>query len=233
MKNNFWNNFFRKDLDLNGRWWHRLFFVAFVTAFIYMGWATISNMLDDAQLPKYEKVGMLTDRMDLEIRLIGSLVKPEEKIAVYEHNLYGEYNGKTFYDENGGWLVKQEYYCSKNVSDQIEKITAKTGVSYYKGNNGLVSLADFKSYLAQNKAKCVEVLNLDSVEHFGNVKKALSWGFVNLDGMAVWQESLWKSIFAVEQTLLFVVLGFIVLLVLYYKVFLFIVFGSNKNRTEK
>lgn len=228
MENNFWSNFFRKDLNLSGRWWHRLFFVAFVIAFVWISWATISNMLDDAQLPKYTNVGMLSDRMDSEIRLIGSLVKPEEKIAVYEHNLYGEYNGKTFYDGNGGWLVKQEYYCSKNVSNQVEKITAKTGVNYYKGNTGLVSLADFKSYLSQNKAECVQVLDLDSVEHFGNVKKALSWGF-EPDGMAVWQESLVKSVFAVAQTLFFVALGFLILLALYYKVFLFIVFGSKKN----
>jgi len=228
MENNFWSNFFRKDLSLKGRWWHRLFSVVFVVAFIWISWATISNMLDDAQLPKYTNVGMLSDRMDSEIRLIGSLVKPEEKIAVYEHNLYGEYNGEKFYDGNGGWLVKQEYYCSKNVSEQVEKIATKTGVNYYKGNTSLVSLADFKNYLAQNKAECVQVLDLDSVEHFGSVKKALSWGF-EPDRMAVWQESLVKSIFAVAQTLFFVVLGFIILLVLYYKVFLFIVFGSKKT----
>ena len=227
MNNQFWTNFFRKDLNLKGRWWHRLFFVVFVVAFIWIGLATISSMLDDAQLPKYTKVEMLSDRMDLEIRLIGSLVKPEEKIAVYEHNLYGEYNGEKLYDGNGGWLVKQEYYCSKNVSDQVEKIAAKTGVNFYKGNTGLVSLADFRNYLSQNKAECVRVLDLDSVEHFGNVKKALSWVFYP-DGMAVWQESLIKSVFAVAQTLFFVASGFLILLVLYYKVFLYIVFGGKK-----
>ena len=227
MENNFWSNFFRKDLKLKGYWWHRLFFVVFVVAFIWIDWTTISNMLDDAQLPKYTKVGMLSDRMNSEIRLIGSLVKPEEKIAVFEHNLYGKYNGKKLYDGNGGWLVKQEYYCSKNVSEQVEKITARTGVNYYKDNTGLVSLTDFKSYLAQNKAECVQILDLDSVEHFGNVKKALSWGF-EPGGMAVWQESLVKSVFAVLQTLFFVALGFIILLVIYYKVFIYIVFGGKK-----
>ena len=227
MENNFWSNFFRKDLNLKARWWHRLFFVGFVIAFIWIGWATISNMLDDAQLPKYSKVGMLSDRMDSEIRLIGSLVKPEEKIAVYEHNLYGEYNGKTFYDGNGGWLVKQEYYCSKNVSDQVEKIVAKTGVNYYSGTTGLDSLANFKSYLAQNKATCVSVNSYNPLDNT-ETREKLMWGY-EPDGMAVWQESLVKSIFAVLQTLFFVVLGFSILLVLYYKVFLFIVFGSKKN----
>lgn len=229
MEDDFGSNFFRKDLNLKGCWWHRLFFVVFVVAFLWIDWVTILNMLDDAQLPKYTKIGMLSDRMDSEIRLIGSLVKPEEKIAVYEHNLYGTYEGKSFYDGNGGWLVKQEYYCSKSISDHLEEITAKTGASYYKGADGWNSLNDYKNYLVKNNATCVFVKNLDHPEYFdgARVSKVLSWGF-EADGMAIWQESLMKSVFAVLQTLFFVALGFIILLVLYYKVFLYIAFGKAK-----
>ncbi|HEV7702293.1 MAG TPA: hypothetical protein VGO63_02535 [Candidatus Paceibacterota bacterium] len=222
------NNFFRKDLNLKSRWWHRFLSVIFIVAFIAVVGFSISSMFGDYQLPKYTKVGMLSDRMNSEIRLIGSLVTPEEKIAMYEHNLYESNNGSSLYDKNGGWLLKQEYYCSKNVSTHIEEISAKTGVNYYKGNTGLVSLDDFKKYLIQNNAGCVEVLDLDSVVHFGNVKKALSWG-LEADDMAVWQESMAKSIFAVLQTVFFEALGFLIILVLYYKVFLYIAFGSRKS----
>ena len=34
MESNFWHNFFRTDLNLKNRWWHRLLFVAFIIAFI-------------------------------------------------------------------------------------------------------------------------------------------------------------------------------------------------------
>ena len=225
-------NFFRKDLNLKNCWWHRFLFVAFVITFITAIGFSIYSMLDDAQLPKYTKVGMLSDRMGSEISLIGDLVKPEEKIAVYEHNLYGTYNGESLYSGNGGWLLKQEYYCSKNIIDQVEEISAKTGVNYYKGNFDLIPLSDFKNYLAQNNANCIEVLDLDSVEHFGNVKKALDWG-LEANNMAVWRESLIKSIFAVLQTVFFIALGFSILLVLYYKVFLYIVFGRKKTDDNK
>jgi hypothetical protein len=187
-------------------------------------------MLDDAQLPKYAKVGMLSDRMDSEIRLIGSLVKPEEKISVYEHGLYGEYNGKTFYDRNGGWLVDQEYYCSKNISDQVEKVLEKTNIDNFCGNTCFVSKENFKEYLKQNKANCISVNNYNPLDT-NETRKKLMWG-LEADEMAIWQESLIKSIFAVSQTIFFVSFGFFVLLVFYYKVFIFIVFGRKNNDTK-
>lgn len=160
--------------------------------------------------------------MDNQIRLIGSLVKPEERIGVYEGNVYGNY-----YSHNGGWLLLQEYYCSKNISSKVEEISAKTGVNFYRGNLDLVSLSDFKNYLAQNKATCVSVNSYNPLDK-SETREKLMWGF-EPDGMAIWQESLAKSIFAVLQTLFFVSLGFIILLVIYYKVFLYIVFGKEKE----
>lgn len=219
MQNNFWNNFFRKDLNLKGRWWHRLLFVAFIIAFIASAWASVAN----TQWPKYSKVGTLSERVDNQIRLIGSLVQSEEKIGVYEGNVYG-----TDYSHNGGWLLLQEYYCSKDVANKVEEISAKTGVNSYKGNLDLVSQSEFKNYLSQNNAICVQVLDLDNAQRYGNVKKALSYGF-EADDMAVWQPSTAKSIFGAIQSVFWVVLGFAVLLVIYYKVFLYIIFGNKKN----
>jgi len=208
-------------LNLKNRWWHRLLFVAFVVAFVAVVWGVIADTLNSAQLPKYTKVGILSDRVDAEIRLIGNLVQPGERIGVYEGNVYGN-----SYNQNGGWLLRQEYYCSKNISSKVEEISAKTEINYYKGNLDLVSLSDFKNYLAQNSALCVQVLGLDNPERYGNVKKALSWG-LEADDMAVWAPSTVKSVFAVLQSVFFIALGFLVILILYYKVFLYIVFGKN------
>ena len=208
-------------MNLKNRWWHRLLFVAFVVAFVAVVWGVIADTLNSAQLPKYTKVGILSDRVDAEIRLIGNLVQPGERIGVYEGNVYGN-----SYNQNGGWLLRQEYYCSKNISSKVEEISAKTEINYYKGNLDLVSLSDFKNYLAQNSALCVQVLGLDNPERYGNVKKALSWG-LEADDMAVWAPSTVKSVFAVLQSVFFIALGFLVILILYYKVFLYIVFGKN------
>ncbi|GMU25679.1 hypothetical protein KJZ71_04920 [Patescibacteria group bacterium] len=226
------NNFFRTDLNLKGRWWHRLLLIVFIICFVVLLGISISSSVDDAQLPKYSNVGMLSERMDDKIRLIGDLVKPDEKVAVYEHNLYGTYNGKSFYSGNGDWLLEQEYYCAKNISDKVEEISAKTGVNYYKGNLNLVQLNEFKKYLSQNKAQCVQVLELDSFERYGNVKKALSWG-LEADDMAVWKVSIIKTVLSVLQQIFFIVLGFLVVMVIYYKIILYIIFGSKKIDNNK
>lgn len=220
--------FFREDLNLMNRWWHRLFFVIFIIAFISTVVVVISSMVNDNQLPKYRKIGMLSSRMTDSVQLIGNLVRPNEKIAVYEHNLYGSYLGKNFYDGNGGWLLKQQYYCATNISNHIEEISQITGVKNYKGNSELVSLDEFKAYLVDQDANCVENLRLEPVNFLGNIQNTLTWG-LEADDMAVWQVSVLKTIFAIQVPILFTAIGFTLLIVIYYKVFLFIVFGKPQR----
>lgn len=225
-------NFFRKDLHLMNRWWHRLFFVVFIITYILTVTFTISSMVDDYQLPKYKKVDMLSDRMTNKVQLIGNLVESSEKIAVYEHNLYGSYLGDNFYDKNGGWLLEQQYYCANNISDHIEEISQITGVRNYKGNSELVSLDEFRLYLRRQADGCVERLKLNPVKSFADFSNpanyTLVWG-LGADSMAVWQISILKTVFAVLLPILFTTIGFALLLVIYYKIFLFIVFGRKNT----
>lgn len=229
-------DFFRKDLNLKNRWWHRLLFIIFIFSFLGISGYIIIDMLNSAEFPRYKKVELLSDRMDLELRLLSDLVKPEEKIAVYEHNLYGYYGGKLFYDAWGGWLLKQKIYCSKNIASHIEeiemiekpglieKITKKTDINYeYRGNLGLVSLQDFKTYLSENNAHCIEVIDLFDLEN----SKALSWA-LEAENEIVWEKSIIKSILYLLTGISIVIIGFFILVILYYKVFLYIVFGRQK-----
>jgi len=227
------NNFFRTDLNLYGRWWHRFLFIIFIICFIALLGVSISSSVDDAQFPKYSKVGMLSERMDDKIRLIGDLVKPDEKIAVYEHNLYGSYNGESFYSKNGGWLSKQEYYCSKNISDNLEEVVAKTGINFFNNSTGFIQLNEFAKYLSQNKANCVSVNSYNALDS-SETRKKLMWG-LEADDMAVWKVSIAKSIFSILQQIFFIVLGFLIVMVIYYKIVLYIIFGSKKidNKDSK
>ncbi len=222
---------FRTDLNLKKYWWHRLINVLFIITFLITLFTSVNGLFEDSQLPKYNRVGSLASRMDSKIRLIGTLVRSEEKIAVYEHNLYGSYNGKSFYEGNGGWLLEQEYYCSTNITNQVDEVVAKTGISYFKGNLDLVSLEEFKVYLAQNKANCIQILDLNSKGRYGDVKKALSWG-LEADDMDVFDMSLLKSAFAIVQTLFLVSIGFFILVILYHKIFLYIVFGNTDKQVR-
>lgn len=219
MNDQFGERFFRKDLNLSSRWWHRLFFVILITIFIVYGLA----LFIDNEWTRYSKVETLSDRLDEQVRLISSLVQPEEKIAVYEHNLYGDY-----YGVSGGWLLSQEYYCTKNISNKVAEISAKTGINHYKGNLDLVSFDDFVNYLSQNNATCVQVLDLDNPHKYGDVKKALSYG-LEANNMAIWEPSITKSLLNALLTIVWVILAFAVIVIIYYKVFVYVIFGKKNG----
>ena len=224
------NNFFRSDLNLNDRWWHRLLFVVFIIIFVVSIIISITKMVDDVQLPKYSKVGMLSDRMSDQVRLIGDLVKFNEKIAVYEHNLYGSYNGGSLYDKNGGWLVQQEYYCSKDISKHLTDVVAKTGVNYFSNSINFVQFSEFDKYLSQNNANCISVNNYNPLDNL-ETRKKLMWG-LEADNMAVWQVSIIKTVFSVLQQIFFIVLGFLVVMSIYYKILLYVIFGAKKDNNN-
>lgn len=209
-------------------------------AFIFTVVATILTMVNDNQLPKYRKIGMLSERMTDRVQLIGSLVKPNEKIAIYEHNLYGSNKGETvhdgygnyfhhdqsFYSLRGGLMLQQSYYCSDNVWNNVEEISELTGIYTYKDNLEPTTLNGFKEQLMRAKAHCVMIWDTTSFKNFNNAK-ALDWA-LEAENMAIWQVSALKTIFGVLVPVLFIVIGFALLLVVYYKVFLFMVFGKSQ-----
>jgi len=63
-------------------------------------------------------------------------------------------------------------------------------------------------------------------------RKKLMWG-LEADDMVVWKVSIVKTIFSILQQIFFIVLGFLVVIVIYYKIILYIIFGSKKIDNNK
>lgn len=235
--------FFRSDLNLKNRWWHRLLSVVFMISFIVVNYLVFSSIINKGYFPRYSKTDTLFNRMDTDVHIIGDLVYYDEKISGNENGLYGVnegetihdedgnyfYHGQSFYSLSGGTLVKQKYYCSKNISNQIEKVSEITGINYYKANLELVSLNDFKEYLIKNNATCVMVWNnLDGLKNVGDAKKALTWG-LEAEGMNIYKVSLISSLLYISWCFFIIVIYSSILILIYYKVVLYIIFGNYKN----
>lgn len=216
MIKNFFSNFFRPDLNLKKRWWHRLLFVVFTVSFVYALYTVW-----DTPLPKYGVVDSLQNRMTTELQLLPNLITSDEKIGQYENNLHGEW-----YEKNEGWALRQpDVYCSRNIAQHIEEISTKTGISLYKGNEAaeLLTLENFKNYLTSQRANCVYATSLD------NNTKVIGWAWFVGDDLEVWKESTFASAIYILKESLFIIPFFLVIIVLYYKVFLYIVFGNKKE----
>lgn len=212
------SNFFRGDLKLKEKWWHRLAVVVFFVAFIIALIATF-----DSYQIRYKNKGLLTDRMDTTLRPLNSLVQKNERIDVYENNVRND----RWYQSNGGYLLKElEIYCAEDINNHIEEISKKTGISYFKGNGGkeLVSLEVFKNYLISNNASCVDIFYLQPLE-----SKVIGWGLEVGPDMKIWEISVAKSIGYLVLKIISVILAFGLIAVFYYKGFLYIVFGNNKK----
>ena len=214
--NNFFQNFFRKDLKLNSRWWHRLFLVIFAASFLYALYSVWNT-----PLPKYGVVESLQNRMTTEIKLLPELITSTEKIGQYENNLHGDW-----YDKNEGWALRQpDIYCSRNIAQHIDEVSAKTGISLYKGNGAteLLPLADFKNYLTSQRASCVYATSID------DDTKVIGYAWFIGNDLQVWRESTFASAFYILKESLFIIPFFLVVIVLYYKIFLYVIFGKKKE----
>lgn len=226
-------NFFREDLILKNRWWHRFLVVVFFLCLAIITIGLICAIYKQNDLPKYKKLGILEDRIGSQVYLIKDLVKSKEKISDNEYYLNNSYN------KNGESLLNTQTYCSNNIPNHIEEISKTTGVYYYKGNTQLIDLDSFKNYLYENEAKCVEVFIyttggflsgiIGSPEYEANpAKTVLSWG-VDYENWGIYKVSISKSIAYVFIIFLSLFIFFFAILVFYYKVILYVIFGKYKK----
>lgn len=221
MTNSFLQNFFRKDLKLETKWWHRLLSVVFWFAFIWVLIMIFSENFNDNQYPKYKNIDTFENRLADDVKLINELVFSWEKIAQYEHNLYWSFEGENLYDKNGWWLLEQKYYCAKNVFNHLEDISKKTWISTFEGDyKEIVTLWQFRNYLEEMNADCVEVRGYN-----------LGWGLFT-DKMVIWKISYLKTVFSIVETIFFVNLLFMVTVIFYYKIFIYIIFWGIKNHQK-
>src|SRR3989344_2565609 len=223
MENNFGSNFFRKDLNLRGRWWHRLFAVLFFLTFFITIVATSISLY----APKHKNVGPLSERITPELKTIGDLLMQGEKVGIMDSE-----HGLNLLDNDH---VLNDIYCSTNLSSYVEKIANERSIGNLYLSDSLniiikkdrknVSADVFSNYLIQNDINC---LSIGTYTESGKKVSFINPGEFSQKNYSIYKESLFNSIFAVLPILFFTTLGFLVFVVLYYKAFLYIVFGSKK-----
>ncbi len=226
------NNFFRKDLNLKSKWWHRLLIVLYLGAFIL---SVIYVTVDNNQVLKYKSLGNLEDRMSTDLKKIRDLVNQGERIGENENRV----NDNLYY-KNGGFLLDQEIFCATNITDHIDEFANIHKTEHFKGNDALlfasskVSAEEFKRYLRSEGANCIEIGNVneytDRNRVWYGVDKVVQRA-IFVDDMNVYEID--KSKNSINRIFNPAYLGIIILylfiLILYYKVILYIVFGNYKK----
>ncbi|MBD3272836.1 hypothetical protein GF385_00595 [Candidatus Dependentiae bacterium] len=227
------NNFFRKDLNLKKRWWHRLFVVLFFASFI-LALYTIYDTFNSPIIPQYEIVDSVNDRITTDVKQIQELKKPNEIVEELHDRPGASYHlnvptDKTLYDD---------IFCSNDLENKVADVQNKTGIrtlfirDMYGRND--VPIETFTNYIRKNSIKC---LLPDAYTHYdingqedGKLKFLEPIGQDSLyykDLVFYKKSNLLTTLYILKISLL-VIAGFVAVVILYYKVFLYIIFGNKK-----
>lgn len=228
------NNFFRKDLNLGGRWWHRLFLVIFFASFI-LALYTIYDYFDSLIIPQYEIVNSVNDRITTEVNQIRELKKPNEIVEELYDRPGASYHLNVPTDKS----LYDDIYCSNDLESKVTDVQNKSGIStlYIRdvyGRND-VPIETFTDYIKKNNIKCLlpnAYTRYDvNRQEDGKLRFLEPIGSDSLfsKDLVFYKKSDFLTVLYVLKISLLVIAGFITTVVLYYKVLLYVIFGSKKN----
>ncbi len=231
----------RNDLDLNKKWWHRLLSVLFVLLFIITTTLTALDLYGNDKIIKYKETDILSERVAETYKHIKYLVNTEDKEIIY--------NNKIGYISDQGSISALDYYCSSDISKNIEKIEQDLNINSYVFGDTSVGIKEFKEGLYQHKAKCVKlsVLNIVDKKHSisdydwnksstpvinsDKIIKTENILFYNSEvkDLNIYKISILNTTINILLPFIVIIISFIFILIFYYKVVLYIAFGSKKS----
>ena len=223
MSNQFWANFFRKDLNLGGRWWHRLFLVIFFLCFAWALYAMSSDLFADNHpyVPQWKVVDSVDERLTPEVKQIRDLKKFAEQV---------EEKDRSYALNSGDGSLYDDFYCSTDLENNISEIQSKSGIANLYLNRKNVSMDMFVNYVRDNDIKC---LIPDAYTNADNTKlrflEPLTPNSIYGRDLVFYEKSNFLTAFYVSKMLLLVIAIFVGIAIAYYKIFLYVIFGKRKE----
>lgn len=229
-------NFFRNDLNLKNKWWHRFLKVIFI---IFIGlMATLGY--NDFHLIGYSKLGSLSEYIQDKPKTVKEIISSTGKNDVVLSSDSEPTNGKDY-----PWIVPRESICAKNLMSTIKYFESK-GYELYTGPVfGRVEsdTQKFLKYTENNKINCIiptfytdtygrdvpmiqtyedDKYNSDNTFLYVPSKLKTIWYFIfgtYFSNSAYVYPGIWS----------FTLIPALALIFFYYKIVLYVIFGANKS----
>ena len=226
------NDFFRKDLNLSSRWWHRLLLAIFFVSFVWAMYVMYDDLFSTNHLyiHQYKIVNSVDERITTDVKQIRELKRSNERVE--ERDRLYALNSQT--DDS----LYDDIYCSSDLENRIDDVQNKSGINMlyirdvYGRNN--VPIETFANYIKENNIKC---LIPDAYTYSDNLKvrflEPIGQNSLFYKDLVFYEKSDFLTAFYVLKMFLLVIAVFIAIVVIYYKVILYIIFGSKKNDNNK
>jgi hypothetical protein len=228
MKSDFWNNFFRKDLNLAGRWWHRLLLVVFFITFIWALYVMYGDLFstNHPHIPQWKVVGSVDERITTEVKQISDLKKTGERVEEKDRS----YALNSSEDDP----LYEDFYCSTDLENKISEIQSKSGITNLYLARKDVSAETFANYIRTNNIKC---LIPDAYTNSDGTKlrflEPLGPNPLYGEDLVFYEKSSLLTAWYLLQMFLLVIAVFVGIAIIYYKVFLYVVFGKRREKANK
>ncbi len=231
------NNFFRKDLSLSSRWWHRLLLVIFLVSFVWALYATYDDLFstNHPYIPQWKVVNSVEERITPAVKQIRELKMSNERV--------GERDRSYSLNSNEDDSLYDDIYCSSDLENRIAEVQNKSGINtlYIRdvyGRND-VPIETYTNYIKKNNINC---LIPDAYTRYdGNGQENGKFRFLEPVGpdslfykdLVFYEKSDFLTTLYIIKMFLLIIAVFAIIIVLYYKVFLYIIFGSKKIDNNK
>ncbi len=186
---------------------------------------------DNSAVPQWGVSGTLDERITSEVKQIKQMVRTGERIGEGRDVSYNSQDlnlskEASFYGE---------MYCSSNLVNKIEEVQSRSGINllYIRGvyDRNNVPIETFLNYIEENNIKCLipdaytfsDGVRIRFLEPFG--KDATLWV---PEGIFFYEKSNLLTALYILKIFFQIIAIFAGIAILYYKVLLFIVFGSKK-----
>lgn len=235
--------FFRKDLNLENRWWHRLLSIVFISLFlIFIAYNvaifSTADIFRGGQIQQWNKNGALSERIVSEVKPISAFVEDGEKIGENEGTF-------TLNDRQGEYYngILNDVYCSTELSNNLEHIKSERKVKNLFirnlfGTND-VPLETFTNYIKQNNIRCIIVDAYTTYDSSGQIDGKLSFLEPTKEYQDNWsfyeKSPVNTAIYFLEMILTVIAISvviFAIIILIYYKIVLYIIFGNDSNNSR-
>lgn len=207
-------NLFRKDLELNKKWWHRLFKILFTLSLLIFIWKGLIDFTEESY-NHYKRVDNLEDRLNDKVSNTKELLKYWER----------------FTNHNWGWeedyYSKQDIYCSNNLDDidNIKYIINETWINNFnrlRKNKNNIDIESFSMLLRSTWVKCIITDNAE-IDFLNPMREFDDFWFYKKSKF----QYLIDWIF-LQQFLISLLIYLLAIYIIYYKIILYIIYWKKK-----
>lgn len=216
------NNFFRKDLNLEKKWWHRaLLSIYFLALALTLVLVAIISFFEDKQ---YAKIRLVSESFGSGNERLADIVKKEDpSFKIGELNYFSRY-GNYEYDN-----YKDSTFCGKNITQGLDgysmgdkKIT-KFMVRDSSGSRRDVVEGQLAENLLSTKVECITI---DSFSGAYGERLYFIEPYEYSKEMWFYKYSPLYTLLNTLQYVGYALLVFLGILIFYYKVVLYVIYGK-------